>query len=272
MRRFEHALALHFAALIGAAACGSPDDPDLGDGTQENTGAEAGPWGYSGAHGPEFWGELSEDYALCSDGSHQSPVDFPDTLAASDLHHLEFDYAPSRAHILDNGHTVVVEMAPDAEGAEPNVVMVDGVAYRLLQFHFHAESEHRLEGEGHPLEMHLVHQASGGDLAVVGIFLVEGEENTALSEVFEAMSRSPSEPHPLAREVDLGALLPTDERGWTYSGSLTTPPCSEGVQWNVYAAPLTASAEQIDAFTHAYPNNRRPPLDNADLRGQLSPR
>src|SRR5690606_3913794 len=118
-------------------------------------------------------------------------------------------------------------------------------SYTLLQIHFHADSEHRVSGSAYPLEMHFVHQSATGELAVIGVFFEVGDENQALSDVFASMMSSSEDPQPLNTDVDLMSLLPNLTTGWSYDGSLTTPPCSEGVRWNVHSEPATISAEQL---------------------------
>ncbi len=152
-------------------------------------------------------------------------------------------------------------------------LQVDGQTYDLLQFHFHNASEHTVDGSATPMEMHLVHSNDAGELAVVGIFLVEGEENAALAPVFANMPADEGEPSAVdGVTVDAGMVLPGDQSYWRYNGSLTTPPCSEGVKWFVMTTPITASAEQIAAYTDIYSNNARPaqPMnDRSMIVGQM---
>lgn len=221
-------------------------------------------WSYSGEAGPEAWGELHEDWEACGSGSHQSPVSFPTAMAPVPLDALELDYASTPATLVDNGHTMQLSFDSPA-----NVALVDGESHELLQLHFHADSEHRVAGQAYPLEMHLVHESSGSELAVLGVFFEVGAENQALGEAFASMPSSSSEPMALAEPVELEALLPDDLGGWAYSGSLTTPPCSEGVRWHVYAEPLTVSEAQLQAFAARHAGSNRPVMDNADVRAQL---
>lgn len=177
---------------------------------------------------------------------------------------LAFDYQKSEALLVDNGHTVVLEVM-DSE----NELLLEEEAYTLVQFHFHAASEHLVESDSFPLEIHLVHQSDEGDLAVVGVFFEEGEDNDALTEVFAKMAEGSDDGLLLDDPIDLIALIPEDSHGWRYDGSLTTPPCSEGVRWNVFATPLVASAAQIEEFIDLHPNSYRPVQDNADIDSQL---
>lgn len=215
-------------------------------------------WSYSGDEGPEFWGLLSEDYALCSKGKTQSPVNFPEQIQPTPLSHLEFKYTSSLGTLSNNGHTIVVALDEDSE------VVVDKETYRLVQFHFHAQSEHQVNGQHYPLELHLVHTSSSGGLAVVGVFFEEGASNESLSEVFQAMEKA-SAPLQLESELNLAALLPDSTTGWSYPGSLTTPPCTEGVHWNVLTTPLTASAAQIQAFSAIHDGSNRPVVENSHV-------
>jgi carbonic anhydrase len=207
---------------------------------------EAVHWGYSGAEGPTHW------EGTCADGLEQSPIDIADssTLNAADL---EFHYSSTPLEIVNNGHTIQVNEAPG------NKVVIDGQDYALLQFHFHNPSEHTLNGDAAPLELHLVHKNAAGELAVVGVFLREGAANAALSPVFDNMPAEAGDPVKVAgAAVDPAALLPADASYWRYNGSLTTPPCSEGVKWHVMKNAIEASADQIAAFKALYTGNARP--------------
>lgn len=243
---------------LATLGCGSEDTPssELDEASHE----QKTHWAYSGAEGPEYWGSLSEDFALCGDGRYQSPVNFPQTLPPRDLVHLEFDYTETSATMIDNGHTIVVE--PDEDS---NELLVDGEVHSLLQFHFHAQSEHQVDGKVFPLELHLVHASKSGKLAVVGVFFEAGAANEPLGEVFDKMEDSSEDPLLLESNVDLLALLPAQRLGWNYSGSLTTPPCTEGVAWNVHATPSTASAAQLEAFSKLHPGSYRPVGDNVHI-------
>lgn len=212
-------------------------------------------WTYDASDtGPAHWGELSPAFAACKDGHAQTPIDVNTRYAYEvGLDNVVLHYHPTPgAKVSDNGHTVVVSM-PTGDAVE-----VDGQYFELLQFHFHAPSEHRLDGQPFPMEMHLVHKDAKGQLAVLGVFIQPGAENAALSAVFDAMGVKPGEAQTLSSPIDPAALLPTNTEVARYAGSLTTPPCSEGVRWVVFTHPIEASAEQIAAFTALYDNNARP--------------
>ncbi len=217
-------------------------------------------WGYEGAEGPEHWGSLDPGFAACSDGREQSPIDLTGAEPGA-LSEIAFDYAPSPISILNNGHTIQVDYQPGS------AIVLDGTRYGLVQFHFHHRSEHTVDGADFPLEMHLVHASADGALAVVGVFLEEGEANEALAPVWRGL---PAEPGPAAiieGSLDANALLPERRTTWRYAGSLTTPPCTEGVSWLVMTDPVTASSEQIEAFRTLFPVNNRPvqPLNGRRL-------
>jgi carbonic anhydrase len=243
------------ATVWTLAACGSSDDALLEE--PEHTG-DAPHWTYEGVEGPEHWGALAESFASCSSGQQQSPIDIPASIASGELSALSFDYAAAPATILDNGHTVQVNLM---EGA--NELSISGETYSLAQFHFHARSEHTIAGQTKPLEMHLVHRSAAGGLAVVGLFLDIGAANEALSSIFDTMGSATDEPSELHVEVDPSLLLPSSRDGWTYSGSLTTPPCTEGVKWHVMASSLEVSESQLGAFTARHPTSYRPVMANS---------
>lgn len=219
-------------------------------------------WGYSGDAGPEYWGELSPDYALCADGSAQSPIDIREA-SALDLVDIEFRYGESANNIFNNGHTIQVNVD------EGSAIVYNGITYNLLQFHFHSPSEHTIDGMPAPLEIHFVHQdPHSGALAVVGIMLSEGEDdNEAYAAVFDYLPAQAGEPEAAGEPIALAALLPEARAFYTYQGSLTTPPCSEIVRWLLLDSPVALSAQQIAAFTAIYDANARPvqPLGARDL-------
>ena len=225
------------------------------------TGAYAQPhWGYEGEHGPEHWGSLDPGFAVCSNGREQSPINLTGAEPGA-LSEIVFEYAPSPISILNNGHTIQVDYQAGSG------IVLDGARYGLVQFHFHHRSEHTVDGADFPLEMHLVHADADGALAVVGVLVEEGGANEALAPVFRQM---PGEAGPAAMvegTVDAAALLPGRRTTWRYAGSLTTPPCSEGVSWLVMTEPVTASRGQIEAFKALFPVNNRPvqPLNGRRL-------
>ena len=244
--------------LALAAACGDDDDGD--------DAADATPtpvhWAYEGEAGPDNWGELSPDFAACAEGDEQSPIDLT-PAEPQDLPDIVFDYEPSKLAIQNNGHTIQANYEPGSS------ISVGDESYELIQFHFHAHSEHTLDGESFPLEMHLVHRDDGGRLAVVGVMLEEGAANDAFEAVFENLPVEESEQAEAVdgATVDALQLLPTKKSYVAYQGSLTTPPCSEGVSWYVLSEPVKLSEDQIESFTEIFENNFRPtqPLGDREV-------
>jgi carbonic anhydrase len=209
---------------------------------------------YLGENGPSFWGTLSPAWATCVTGQTQSPVDFFKTTP----HHpnwqqLDIAYdGNTTGTIFNNGHTIEVE----TEGS--NTLTLDGVAYELVQFHFHVTSEHRVVGLGFDLELHLVHRAADSSLAVIGVFLRRGANSGALAPIFEALPDDVGVHHELEAAFAPEAFLPRVRRHYRYLGSLTTPPCTEGVKWVVLSEPVTVSDEHMAQFAERIHFNARP--------------
>jgi carbonic anhydrase len=225
-------------------------------------------WAYEGEEGPDHWGELSDDFVLCSTGAQQSPVDIG-TAADADLADIAFHYQTSPLTILNNGHTV---QASYAEGSsielDGSAIEVDGGTYQLVQFHFHTPSEHAINGAAADAELHLVHRSDDGKLAVVGVLIYEGAENAALAPIVGNLPDEADEQlAPAGVTVNAADLLPASHLTIRYSGSLTTPPCSEGVAWNVMVAPIEMSADQLAALEAIMGHNARPiqPLGERDI-------
>ena len=219
-------------------------------------------WTYEGEEGPEHWGDLAPSYATCKTGGEQSPIDIPASVASAELAGIALSYAPAPVAIVDNGHTVQVNFVGGS-----NAITIAGKEYKLLQYHFHKHSEHTLGGAPLPLEVHLVHKASDGRLAVLGAFYSVGAVNEALQGVFDAMHSATATATSLPFTFDPSVLLPSDRAGWTYDGSLTTPPCSEGVKWNVFAAVQEVSEDQLAAFHHDPSARPVQPLGARTLHG-----
>ena len=206
-------------------------------------------WSYVGDTGPANWASLDEAYAACAD-SQQSPVD----LAADDEAqgvNIELDYESAQGTLFDTGHGVQVNV-------EGGTMMIDGKAFALKQFHFHTPSEHTLDGQQYPAEAHLVHAADDGELAVLGLFYEEGDASEFLAPVWEDLGSKSDIQTAAPMTINFANMLPSNRVAYTYSGSLTTPPCSEGVRWHVMQEPLTLSAQQLTALTAIYDGNNRP--------------
>ncbi len=215
-------------------------------------GEEGKHWSYAGDTGPSHWGELNHDYSVCTLGKSQSPIDIGNPQYGK-LPAIQFNYRPSELAVVNNGHTIQVNYAPGSS------IVLDGKTYDLVQFHFHHLSETTIKGQHTPLEGHLVHKSKDGNLVVVAVLFNEGRANDVLKTVWSNLPKEEgTENKPATVEVSAAQLLPDKHTYYTFPGSLTTPPCTEGVTWPVLAHRMTASKEQIDAFAALYPNNYRP--------------
>ncbi|UCG96190.1 MAG: carbonic anhydrase family protein [Burkholderiales bacterium] len=224
--------------------------------------AHAQHWGYKGEAGPENWSKLDQKYAMCGMGRNQSPIDLAGFVEA-DLKPLKLSYKPGAADIVNNGHTVQIGYAPGS------TVTVDGHTFELKQFHFHAPSENHISGKSFPLEGHLVHEDKDGNLAVVAVMYREGTANALLTKLWSAIPAKEGEKAALPAGLDVGQLLPANRDYFRFNGSLTTPPCSEGVWWLVMKAQATVSKAQVEQFSKAlgFANNR--PIQPVNARPVL---
>ena len=216
-------------------------------------------WDYKGTAGPAAWGGLKPEFSVCNTGQRQSPIDIKGGLAV-DLDPVRFEYQASRFAVIDNGHTVQVNLASG------NSIDVGGKRFELQQFHFHRPSEERIDGRQFEMSLHLVHKDDQGRLAVVALLFEKGPANGTLQKVWNNLPLERNEENAARAPLELAALLPTDRRYFTYMGSLTTPPCSEGVQWIVMRQPVTLTPEQIEIFARIYPMNARPTQQLAGRR------
>lgn len=209
-------------------------------------------WTYEGAEGPEHWGDLSPDFVLCGTGTEQSPIDIP-ADAPENPNGITFHYQSAPLSLVNNGHTI--QVVPPAGSS----ITLNGKTYNLIQYHFHIPSEHELGGAHTDMEVHFVHEAADGAVAVVGVMFVQGAENAAYAPVFSNLPKT-EQPATVVEgvTVDTAALLPADHARWSYAGSLTTPPCTQGLNWNVLSTPVELSQAQIDAFKAIFPENARP--------------
>jgi carbonic anhydrase len=214
------------------------------------------PWSYEGASGPEHWGDLDPDYAACKAGKEQSPIDIRHAEKSA-LPAIRFEYESGPLRIINNGHTAVrVDYAP----GNGNFLIVGEERYQLTQFHFHRPSEEYVHGKPYDMVAHFMHVSSDGKVAGVAVLLKAGSANATIQQLWKYMPKTAGKEREIAGvEVDPAGLLPHETAYYTYMGSLTAPPCSEGVVWFVLKTPLDISAEQIDAFAKLYPNDVRPP-------------
>jgi carbonic anhydrase len=208
-------------------------------------------WDYAGSGGPETWGQMKPEFSKCSTGTRQSPIDIRDGIRV-ELDPVRFDYKPTGFRVIDNGHTVQVNLAAG------NSIEVMGRRYELVQFHFHRPSEERINGKQFDMVVHLVHKDLDGRLAVVAVLLDRGAAQPLIQSVWNNLPLEKGEEVPARTPLNLNDLLPPERQYFTYMGSLTTPPCSEGVLWMVMKQPVPVSAEQIGIFARLYPMNARP--------------
>jgi carbonic anhydrase len=208
-------------------------------------------WGYEGATGPDKWGELDAASRVCSAGNQQSPVDIRSPLQAQ-LPPLTIAWEKRADTIVNNGHTIQVNFS------DGNSLNVGDQRYALLQFHFHRPSEHLIDGRSFPMEVHFVHRNASGGLAVIGVMLAAGKSNPAFSKVIATMPAKEGPPVKADPAIDPRALLPAKRGYFRYEGSLTTPPCSETVDWLVLTDPVTVAETDVAAFAKLYPMNARP--------------
>jgi carbonic anhydrase len=207
-------------------------------------------WTYEGEAGAAKWGELEPGFKACAVGSEQSPIDLTGARRAA-VDAVTLDWKPHAFKIVNNGHTI------QADAAAGHGMMLAGDRFELKQFHFHTPSEHALDGKRLAMEAHFVHADAHGRLAVIGVFLTPGRANPAFAAIMAAAPKKEGE-HALDKPLDIEVLLPTSRSLFRYEGSLTTPPCSEVVAWNVYEQPIEVAQKDIDAFKALFPMNARP--------------
>ena len=219
-------------------------------------------WGYTGSGAPDQWGNLDPAFALCGQGVNQSPINLTGFIEA-ELEPIDFKYSGLTTEILNNGHTIQVN---HASGSSINL---GGKSFELKQFHFHAPSENLIDGESFPMEAHFVHVAKDGSLAVIGVMYQTGEMNSALEMLWQQMPLKAGAKVALASQVKADKLLPENRDYYRFNGSLTTPPCTEGVLWMVMKEPVSVSRNQVEAFAHLmhHPNNR--PVQQVNARPVL---
>ncbi|WP_053364919.1 carbonic anhydrase [Bacillus sp. FJAT-27245] len=227
--------------------------------------ASTAQWSYEDKTGPEHWGKLDASYSACLRGNEQSPINIESNQVkpSKELENLEIQYEPTSFSVVNNGHTI--QANPEAPS---NNIVVDGKEYKLVQFHFHTPSEHQFNNQHFDMELHLVHQNADGKLAVLGVMMKEGKENKALDSIWSVLPKNETEKEIDVKEpVDLQALLPSNQTFFNYAGSLTTPPCTEEVNWIVFEEPIEMSKEQLKKFQDIFPDNHRPvqPLNEREI-------
>jgi carbonic anhydrase len=208
-------------------------------------------WGYDGNIGPANWGDLSKEFAVCKTGQVQAPIDIQTKQASKNNAPIKINYKASSGEILNNGHTIQVSLA---DGGSANL---GGTDYKILQFHMHTPAEEKIDGKSFPFNAHMVHKSADGKLAVIGVLFNEGKENIALKEVFANLPATEGKT-PLKASFNASSMLPSSLAYYNYAGSLTTPGCSEGVQFFILKTPVELSGAQLSAFKKIFPMNARP--------------
>jgi carbonic anhydrase len=230
-------------ALAGFALC--PVCANLG------FAEEAAHWSYEGAQGPGHWGDLDPADRVCANGGQQSPIVIDSSIKAQ-LAPLKFAWTRQAETIINNGHTIQLDFN------DGGTLTKGSGKYTLVQFHFHHPSEHHIDGKGFPMEVHFVHRSEEGSLGVVGVMLEAGKRNPVFAKIVATMPAVEGAPVEAARGIDPKGLLPSNRGYYFYSGSLTTPPCSEIVDWMVLSRPIKVAMADIDTFAKLYPANARP--------------
>lgn len=212
--------------------------------------AEGAAWGYSGKTAPKNWATLSEAYGACA-GKNQSPVDLR-KFTEAELEPIAFSYQKGGKVIVNNGHTIQVDFLKGSK------IRIDGIFFELKQFHFHTPSENTINGKYFPMEVHLVHADYMGNIAVVAVMFQYGEAHSGIEKLWALMPAESGGKADLPEAFNAGELLPQDLDYYRFNGSLTTPPCTEGVRWLVLKEPVSVSKSQVQAFSKVmgHPNNR----------------
>jgi carbonic anhydrase len=217
-------------------------------------------WSYEGEGSPQNWSKLSPDYMLCEKGKNQSPINIHKSMKVH-ARPLHINYKMPPISLINNGHSI------QANVQEGDFIRLDGEEFTLQQFHFHSPSENTINGKSFPLEAHFVNMDADGEIAVVAVMFEIGKANPALTQISRQLPDDIGETVVLKQKVDIKRLLPESLAHYRYTGSLTTPPCTEGVRWMVVKQPLTLSTEQLTWFTSAINHANNRPLQ--DLHGRV---
>ena len=216
-------------------------------------------WSYHGKTGPEHWGDLKPEFIMCKIGKNQSPVDI-NRIVEAELKELKISYRPGASYLVNNGHTIKVSYE------KGSYLEVDGTKFELKQFHFHAPSEHKIKGKLYPFEAHFVHIDKNGNIAVIGVLFKEGRKNPVIEKLWKNISSKVGEKVKITDKINAYDLLPKKKKYYRYSGSLTTPPCSEGVRWFVMVEEMELSKEQIEKFRKLMGGDTNRPVQPLNAR------
>lgn len=225
-------------------------------------------WSYEGRTGPHAWGKLKPEFSLCANGNRQSPIPIEDAITLKGpADPIVFNYQPSKGVVINNGHTIQVDVTGD------NTITTRDTTFKLVQFHFHHPSEEQINQKTFPLVAHLVHRNEQGQLAVVAVLFNTGTANSLIHKVWTYLPLDANDKVRMPEGlINLSELLPRDQRYYQFIGSLTTPPCTEGVLWMIFKQPITVSEEQLKLFGQLFPNNARPvqPVNERPIREAIS--
>jgi len=212
------------------------------------------PWEYSGNRGALNWGKLDPAYKTCSQGDQQSPIDIRGAHLNKALQPIEFHYITGSVTLENDGHTIVVHVNPGS------YIIAGGVRYELQQYEFHHPTEHAVQGKLTEMDVDLLHKSADGKVAIIAVRLVEDRDkpNAVLAMLWPHLPTTAGKTTKVTEMVNAGGLLPSDRGYWTYMGSLTRPPCTEGVRWFVFENEITLGREQLRAFTAIFKMNSRP--------------
>jgi carbonic anhydrase len=231
----------------------STTEENIKEKTNKTASSHQTKWTYTGKRGPKYWAKLNSEFAMCEIGLNQSPIDIRTTIHAA-LKPIRTIHKFPAKDIVNNGHTIQVDYQ------EGNIIVLDKTLFKLKQVHFHAPSENTINGKSFPLEAHFVHVDNNGNLAVIAVMFKEGEANPTLGQLLEQASTKIDQLIKIKGRYTPNTLMPTKQQYYRFSGSLTTPPCSEGVRWVVMKTPMTASREQIERFEGMIHHHNNRPL------------
>jgi len=251
VENFLPEIAKSFVAPV-AAAMDTHGKPAHGKANAKHGSVHKAHWSYEGDGGPEHWAALDNKFELCGSGKQQSPIDIQSTGMTLSPQPIEFHYGTSAIEVINNGHTI------QANYDKGSYAMIGGKRYDLLQFHFHSPSEHTINSKPADMVAHMVHKSEDGGLAVVGVLFKKGKDNEFLKQIWSNLPMESGMKTESASTIFAANMLPEIKSYYHYTGSLTTPPCSEGVNWNVMTTMVEASAAQIDAFTSIFSKSVRP--------------
>ncbi|MBC9719562.1 carbonic anhydrase family protein [Streptomyces sp. TRM66268-LWL] len=245
------------AALIAGCSTGTAESDNEYDAAKPG----AHGWSYEGVSGPEKWGDIDPEFATCKTGRAQSPINLGVDDRTTEAAKISIDYKVVSLKLENNGHTVQATVPPG------NTIAVDGTSYELQQFHFHLPSEHTVRGEGAAMEVHFVHKDAAGKIAVLGVLMDETPGLSPFASIWKTLPAQKGETRNIDQPDDLNSLLPQEHGSFQYEGSLTTPPCSEGVRWVVLRQVVGISPEEVNQYRKIFPRTNRPvqPRNDRDL-------